>query len=263
MSAMTPASSRSVATHSSRTLRRAGEQQLADRLAALDLLAAEAPLALVLARRRLARRRRVADWPRGRRAPLPGCATSPGRPGRGVALAPPATACRRTRRARPPPPPPPRRAGCRPSLTSWPPGPPPSRRCPRRGRARRGPRPGGPSRVTGAPTTSARRSCISSRRGASFGRSHTTEQSTLTDRPARRLAPCARPRASRSIESAPCQRVVGVGEVLADVAEAGGAEQRVGDGVGDDVGVAVAGEARARRGTRTPPSTMRRGRVVA
>ena len=36
---------------------------------------------------------------------------------------------------------------------------------------------------------------------------------------------------------------VGVGEVLADVAEAGGAEQRVGDGVGHGVGVAVAGQA--------------------
>src|SRR5215203_2746279 len=36
--------------------------------------------------------------------------------------------------------------------------------------------------------------------------------------------------------------LVGVGKVLADVAEAGRSEQRVDDGVGQDVGVAVAGE---------------------
>ena len=43
--------------------------------------------------------------------------------------------------------------------------------------------------------------------------------------------------------SAPAPLRVGVGEVLADVAEPGRAEQRVGDGVGHDVGVAVAGQA--------------------
>jgi hypothetical protein len=45
---------------------------------------------------------------------------------------------------------------------------------------------------------------------------------------------------SRSTESA--SRVV-VGEVGAEVAEAGGAEQRVDHGMGEDVGVGVAGEA--------------------
>ena len=40
---------------------------------------------------------------------------------------------------------------------------------------------------------------------------------------------------------------VGRREMLADVAEAGRAEQRVGDGMEDDVGIAVAGEAAAVR----------------
>ena len=40
--------------------------------------------------------------------------------------------------------------------------------------------------------------------------------------------------------------LVGVGEVLADVAEASGAQQRVDRGVGEDVGVRVAGEAALR-----------------
>ena len=53
-------------------------------------------------------------------------------------------------------------------------------------------------------------------------------------------------------------RWVGVGEVLADVAEAGGAEQRVGAGVGDGVGVAVADEAPLARRSCTPPSTSTR-----
>ena len=55
------------------------------------------------------------------------------------------------------------------------------------------------------------------------------------------------------------QRGVGVGEVLADVAQAGRAEQGVGDRVGDDVGVAVARPGPARRGTR--PRRARGGRA--
>ena len=100
-----------------------------------------------------------------------------------------------------------------------------------------------PFTVTGAPDGLARGGAsISSRRGASFGASSTTVQSTL---------PGSQPggahvgdRSAQQLEAVgPGQRGVGVGEVLADVAEPGGAEQRVGDGVGDDVGVAVAGEA--------------------
>ena len=56
---------------------------------------------------------------------------------------------------------------------------------------------------------------------------------------------------------------IGVGEVLADVAEAGGAEERIGDGVGDRVGVAVAGQARARPSNTTPPSTSAPAGIVA
>ena len=44
--------------------------------------------------------------------------------------------------------------------------------------------------------------------------------------------------------------------MLADVAEAGGAEQGVGDRMENDVGIAVAGEARARAGLATPPSMI-------
>ena len=53
---------------------------------------------------------------------------------------------------------------------------------------------------------------------------------------------CRHGRSSTS-ESAPFHCGIGVGEVLADVAEPGGAEQGVGDGVGDGVGVAVAVQA--------------------
>ena len=63
--------------------------------------------------------------------------------------------------------------------------------------------------------------------------------------------------------SAPAQRGVGVGEVLADVTEPGRAEQRVGDGVGDHVGVAVAASARARSSKRHAAEHERAGRVVA
>ena len=107
----------------------------------------------------------------------------------------------------------------------------------------------GPAALDGHRRAGARRSgcaSISARCGASFGASQTTEQSTL---------PIVQPAAAHHagdwreqherVGARPLR--VGVGEVLADVAEPGGAEQRVGDGVGDDVGVAVADAARARR----------------
>ena len=59
----------------------------------------------------------------------------------------------------------------------------------------------------------------------------------------------------------PGPRGVGVGEVLADVAEPGRAEERVGDGVGDHVGVAVAGQA-ALAGERHAAEHERPPRVV-
>ena len=103
-----------------------------------------------------------------------------------------------------------------------------------------------PFTVTGAPTASLRRCSISARRGASFGASSTTVQSTL---------PGAQP-AARTSADGPAQQVdavgarergIGVGEVLADVAEAGGAEERVGDRVGHRIGVAVPGQPGALR----------------
>ena len=47
---------------------------------------------------------------------------------------------------------------------------------------------------------------------------------------------------------------IGVGEVLADVAEAGGTEQGVRDGVRDHVRIAVAGQAPLARRTRPRPA---------
>ena len=51
---------------------------------------------------------------------------------------------------------------------------------------------------------------------------------------------------------------IGVGKELADVPGRGGAEDRVGQRVGDRVGVGVSGQAARRRGMRTPPSTSGR-----
>ena len=77
-----------------------------------------------------------------------------------------------------------------------------TRRGPRRGRARRDPRGAGPSRSPGAPTASLSRRCISSRMGASLGRSQMTEQSALPiAHPSSRTS--ATTWRSSSIESAP------------------------------------------------------------
>ena len=125
-----------------------------------------------------------------------------------------------------------------------------SRRCPRRARARRGPRAGGPSpsparrrRPTGGPASRRAWAPVwAARRPPSNRRCRSTS-------PRRRRR--RRRRRSSSIESAPGQRRVGVGEALADVAEPGRAEQRLGDGVGDGVAVAVADEPGRARGTGT------------
>ena len=76
----------------------------------------------------------------------------------------------------------------------------------------------------------------------------------------RARAPPTRPTTARSSpsESASAPALVGVGEVLADVAEAGGAEQRVDDRVGEDVGVGVARRGRGRAAMSTPPRISRR-----
>ena len=60
-------------------------------------------------------------------------------------------------------------------------------------------------------------------------------------------------RAGTAGESASLPARVGVRVSVADVAEAGGAEQGVGDGVQHHVGVAVAGQAARVRRSRTPP----------
>ena len=92
------------------------------------------------------------------------------------------------------------------------------------------------------PSTLASDSRIASRCGASFGRSSTTVASTWST---------AQPSAVDVLQHGPQQRhrvgvapqLVGVGEVLADVAQPGRAEQRVDDRVGEHVGVRVPGEA--------------------
>ena len=85
--------------------------------------------------------------------------------------------------------------------------------------------------LTGPPTTAASRCCMASRCGARRGASSTTVQSTLPTR-----QPVADPadHAGQQVHAVGAQpgRVV-VGEVAAEVAEAGRAEQGVGDGVGD------------------------------
>ena len=90
---------------------------------------------------------------------------------------------------------------------------------------------------TGASTASLNVCCIAARAGANFGRSHTTAQSMLAT-----VHPSSASRETTwrnmTIESAPAHRV-GVGEVFADVTEAGRPEQGIGAGVGDHVGVAV------------------------
>ena len=89
------------------------------------------------------------------------------------------------------------------------------------------------------PSTLASDSLIASRCGASFGLLEHHGRVDVLDRPAL---------GAHALEHGAQQRhrvgvapqLVGVGEVLADVAEPGGAEQRVDDRVGEDVGVGVA-----------------------
>ena len=111
---------------------------------------------------------------------------------------------------------------------------------------------------------SAAASARGSRRGAgaSFGRSMTTRAVDVDDR---------RSRASREHRDDLAQQLdrvgvapalVGVGEVLADVAEAGGAEQRVDHRVGEHVGVGVPVEAALVRdldAAEHQPAARRRG----
>ena len=133
-----------------------------------------------------------------------------------------------------------------------------SRRCPRAGRARRGPRPASPSR---SPARRLRSTAApASPRGA--GPAWAPRQPPCSRR-CRAAQPAARTIAATCAQqldrvgAAPAR--VGVGEVLADVAEPGRAEQRVGDRVGDDVGVAVAARPRPPANA-TPPSTSGRDR---
>ena len=99
-----------------------------------------------------------------------------------------------------------------------------------------------PLTVTGAPTASRQPSfhLVAHRAPASAAR-RSTEQSTLpTDQPA--VAHVGGDPAQQLDRVGAGQRRIGVGEALADVAETGRAEQRVGDGVGDGVAVAVPDE---------------------
>ena len=112
------------------------------------------------------------------------------------------------------------------------------------------PRPSAPScsarrplTVTGAPAASDSRACIASRIGASLGSSQTTEQSTLPTSPA--LGRHVRRHTAQQLDRVGAGDVrIGVGEPLPDVAQPRGAEQRLDDGVGDGVAVAVADEPR-------------------
>ena len=93
-------------------------------------------------------------------------------------------------------------------------------------------------------------------------RSQTTEQSTLPIGPSRRARTIVATSRQQLDRVGPGQRRVGVGEALADVAEAGRTEQRLGDGVGDRVAVAVAVEP-GQAGEHAAAEHQRPGRVVA
>ena len=87
--------------------------------------------------------------------------------------------------------------------------------------------------------------------GASLGRSATTVQSTLAGcQPAARIPIRDLGEEAQVVGAGPGR--VGVGEVLTDVAEAGGAQQGVGAGVGGGVGVAVAPQRGLARGCHAP-----------
>ena len=198
MSAITPASSRSVATQSSRTLRRPASSS--SRTAwRPSTCSPPRPRSRSLAPTGTPARR---PWPRPPSPPRPPAAL-PDRAPAGAALGRGRPPVRAAGRARPPPPLPLARR-CRP-LTSWPPGPPPSRRCPRPGRWRPGSRPGVPSR---SPARRPRRPGAPPSRPAAAPAS-----GARTPRCSRRSPPSSPPprsmRAtsrSMSIESAPCQR---------------------------------------------------------
>ena len=108
-------------------------------------------------------------------------------------------------------------------------------------------------RLTLPSTRAARESRIASRCGASFGALEHDGWRRRARPPSPRPSTCPSTVRRSAIESASRHGVVGVGEVLADVAEAGGAQQRVDDRVGEDVGVGVPREARASPGISTPP----------
>ena len=101
------------------------------------------------------------------------------------------------------------------------------------------------------PSAVANRARIASRYGPSFGCSSITVASTCTI--ASPGATQLRDRRAQQVDRVGVAvALVGVGEVLADVAEAGGAQQRVDDRVGEDVGVGVTREPRV-VGISTPP----------
>ena len=76
----------------------------------------------------------------------------------------------------------------------------------------------------------------------------------MVDDPAADRGPAAAAWARKMVGRGALPLRVGRREMLADVAEAGGAEQGVGDGVEHDVGIAVAGEAARRGEWRSRPS---------
>ena len=107
--------------------------------------------------------------------------------------------------------------------------------------------------LTGAESASARLRSISAWWGPSCGSSQITVASTLTTAPGER--PDHDPQQVDRVGVAPALLVVG-GKSVAEVAEPGGAEQRVDHRVGEDVGVGVArrGRARARSRPRRAPA---------
>ena len=98
------------------------------------------------------------------------------------------------------------------------------------------------TRAASMPSISAMRARMASRCGAILGASHRMVTSTLPMLPPRARAPGAAASREEEVRRRAFPARIGVGEMLADVAVADGAEQRVGQRVQRHVGVGMAFE---------------------